>query len=286
MGTCVRLSPVLFACLCCLFALSGRALADGPRLMLATQWPPDDDPSGWWISEKYDGVRGYWDGTQMLSRGGEIIALPATLHTALPPFALDGELWAGRNRFEFALSTVRDQQPGEDWTHIRYLVFDAPTQLGPFETRIEIINAWLAQQPSSPIGIAVQTLCTGRAHLEQMLDTIEAGGGEGVMLRAAASPYQAGRSEQLRKYKRFDDTEAQVIGYNPGKGKYTGMVGSLKMELPDGSRFAIGSGLTDAQRRNPPPVGSSITFKHHGWTRYGKPRFPVFWRIRVVIDDN
>jgi DNA ligase-1 len=119
-----------------------------------------------------------------------------------------------------------------------------------------------------------------------MLDTIEAGGGEGVMLRAAASPYQAGRSEQLRKYKRFDDTEAQVIGYNPGKGKYTGMVGSLKMELPDGSRFAIGSGLTDAQRRNPPPVGSSITFKHHGWTRYGKPRFPVFWRIRVVSGDN
>jgi DNA ligase-1 len=71
-----------------------------------------------------------------------------------------------------------------------------------------------------------------------------------------------------------------VIGYNPGKGKYQGMTGSLLVELPNGTRFSIGSGLTDAQRRNPPPIGSEITFKHYGWTKKGKPRFPVFWRIR------
>jgi DNA ligase-1 len=113
-----------------------------------------------------------------------------------------------------------------------------------------------------------------------VLDAIEAKGGEGVMLRAAGSPYEPDRSTYLRKYKRFDDTEARVVGYRPGKGKYTGLVGSLKVELPDGIRFAVGSGLSDAQRRDPPPIGSTITFKHHGWTRHGKPRFPVFWRIR------
>jgi DNA ligase-1 len=275
------LSPFYFLLLCLLIVPpGGEATAGEPRLMLATKWQPEDDPAGWWVSEKYDGVRGYWNGKQMLSRGGEIIALPASLRSALPPFALDGELWAGRGRFEATLATVRDRQPGEGWEDIQYQVFDAPLQAGPFELRIDTIARWLAQQPPSPVRLAVQTRCKGREHLQQILNALAARGGEGVMLRAALSPYQAGRSQYLRKYKRFDDTEARVIGYNPGKGKYTGKVGSLQVELPDGRRFAVGSGLSDAQRSEPPPLGSIITFKHHGWTRHRKPRFPVFWRVR------
>lgn len=270
----------LMLCLVGLLFSCSPIRADAPKLMLATVWNPGDDPSGWWMSEKYDGVRGYWDGKRMLSRGGEVIALPVVFRAALPPFTVDGELWAGRGHFSATLATVRDYEPGPGWQEIRYLIFDAPGQAGPFEARMKVIEQWLAQQPPSPIRIATQTRCSGRAHLEQILDAIEANGGEGVMLRATASPYQAGRSEHLRKYKRFDDTEAKVVGYNPGKGKYRGMVGSLKMELPDGSRFAVGSGLSDAERRDPPPIGSIISFKHHGWTRHGKPRFPVFWRIR------
>lgn len=279
MRTFLRLFPEKLLCLCWLFLLGGHAPAEPPRLMLATHWQPGDNPTGWWLSEKYDGVRGYWDGMQMLSRGGEIIALPDLFRAALPPFAVDGELWAGRDRFEATLSTVRDRQAGPGWNDIRYVIFDAPSQAGPFEARVKVVEEWLAQQPPSPIRVAPRNRCSGREHLEQVLDSVEAGGGEGVMLRAAASPYQAGRSPYLRKYKRFDDTEAQVVGYNPGKGKYSGLVGSLKVKLPDGRRFAVGSGLSDAERRNPPPIGSNITFKHHGWTRHGKPRFPVYWRI-------
>lgn len=276
----LRLFPVKLLCLCCLVSFSGCTLAEAPQLMLATKWHPGDDPTGWWLSEKYDGMRGYWDGTRMLSRGGEAIALPEVFRAGLPPFPVDGELWAGRGRFALTLATVRDSKPGPGWQEIRYLIFDAPGQAGPFEARIKVIEQWLAQQPPSPVRIATQTRCTGRTHLEQVLDIIETQDGEGVMLRAAASPYQSGRSEHLRKYKRFDDTEAKVVGYNPGKGKYTGMVGSLKVELPDGTRFAVGAGLSDAERRDPPSIGSTITFKHHGWTRHSKPRFPVFWRIR------
>ncbi|WP_260294578.1 DNA ligase [Sedimenticola hydrogenitrophicus] len=276
----LRLSPVKLLCLCWLLAAGGHALAEAPRLMLATLWHSGDDPTGWWVSEKYDGVRGYWDGTRMLSRGGEAINLPAAFRAALPPFPVDGELWAGRGRFAQTLASVRDYAPGPGWDEIRYLIFDAPAQTGPFEARMQAVQHWLAQRPPSPIGLATQTRCTGRAHLEQVLDTIEAQGGEGVMLRAAASPYQPGRSEHLRKYKRFDDSEAEVVAYNPGQGKYAGLVGSLQVVLPDGTRFAVGSGLSDAERRDPPPIGSTITFKHHGWTRHGKPRFPVFWRMR------
>lgn len=276
----LRLFDIKLLCLCCFIFLSNPALSEAPRLMLATIWHPDDDPTGWWLSEKYDGVRGYWDGTRMLSRGGDAIVLPGHLRSSLPPFPVDGELWAGRGHFAATLSTVRDSEPGPGWDAIRYLIFDAPGQAGPFEARLQVVEQWLAQRPYAPIGIAAQTRCAGRAHLEQVLDAIEAQDGEGVMLRAAASPYQPGRSEYLRKYKRFDDAEAKVVGYNPGKGKYRGLVGSLQVELPNGTHFSVGSGLSDAERREPPPIGSIITFKHHGWTRHGKPRFPVFWRIR------
>ena len=77
-------------------ALAGQA----PGLMQATVWEQGTDPTGWLLSEKYDGVRGYWDGRQMWSRGGVLIRLSDALRAALPPFALDGELWAGRGRFE------------------------------------------------------------------------------------------------------------------------------------------------------------------------------------------
>ncbi|MCW8827836.1 MAG: DNA ligase [Gammaproteobacteria bacterium] len=255
--------------------------AEPPQLMLATVWDRSDNPAGWWMSEKYDGVRGYWDGKQMVSRGGGPIVLPQSLQHALPPFPLDGELWAGRDRFAHTLATVRDRQPGEGWADIRYLVFDAPAMDGTFEARLAMVEQWLSENPAETIRTVKQIRCRGEGHLQQFLDGIEARSGEGVMLRAAASPYQAGRSPHLRKVKRFDDSEAVVVGYNPGKGKYTGMVGSLQLELADGTRFAAGSGLSDAERQNPPPIGATITFKHHGWTRHGKPRFPVFWRVRA-----
>ena len=276
----LRNNPVKILFLLLLTLACGFAQADSPRLMLATVWDHNDDPSGWWLSEKYDGVRGYWDGTQMLTRGGNTIVLPDTFLSSLPPFPLDGELWAGYGQFAVTLSIVRDQIPGPNWTKVRYRIFDAPAQHGPFETRLKVVAQWLSQHPSSQIQLIEQRRGTGQKQLEDYMDVIEAKGGEGVILRAANSPYQHGKSKYLRKYKRFDDAKAKVLGYKPGKGKYTGMVGSLKVELPDGTRFFVGSGLSDAERKNPPAIGATIRFKHHGWSHLGKPRFPVFWRIQ------
>ncbi|WP_303909195.1 DNA ligase [Thiohalomonas denitrificans] len=273
-----RFHPVTFVLM--LLLASGPACAEAPQLILATAWDESRNPTGWWLSEKYDGVRGYWNGERMLSCNGMRINIPDFFSATLPPFPVDGELWAGRGRFADTLSIVRDGEPGPGWRDIRYLIFDAPEQAGPFEARMDTIRRWLTENPSPRILLTEQTRCTGQRHLARALSDIEAKGGEGIMLRAAGSPYQSGRSTHLRKHKSFEDAEAEVTGYNPGKGKYRGMVGSLRVVLPDGTRFAVGSGLTDAQRGNPPPVGSIITFKHYGWTKYGKPRFPVYWRIR------
>lgn len=268
------------AMLLLLLSLPG-ASAEAPALMLATRWDDSADPAGWWMSEKYDGMRGYWDGGRMLTRQGEPIAIPAALRAALPDFPLDGELWAGRGRFEAVLSAARATVPGTDWSALRYMIFDAPGQAAPFEARLATVRAWLDAHPSVLLQVIAQTRCEGRAHLRAFLHEVEQRGGEGVMLRAAGSLHVAGRSGLLRKYKSFEDAEATVLGYNAGTGKFAAVVGSLRVRLANGTEFALGSGLSDEERRMPPPIGSVITFRHQGWTARGKPRFPVFWRVRV-----
>ena len=104
--------------------------------------------------------------------------------------------------------------------------------------------------------------------MRQLKNTIDRGG----MLHKKTALYKKGRSNDLLKLKPYTDAEATVL-YKEGKGKFSKMVGS-------GIVFYIGSGLSDAQRKNPPPVGSRVTFRYQGFTKKGIPRFPVFLHIR------
>ncbi len=284
----VRIRPIVTVAVSMLLLLASAVVcgADAPPLTLAKRWHEGIDPTGWWMSEKYDGIRGYWDGERMWSRQGQPIAIPETLRGQLPPFALDGELWSGRGRFEITSAIVRDTVPGPQWSTIRYMVFEAPGQPGPFETRLAAVRTWLAAHPSAVVQLVEQRRCAGTAQLQEFLHQVESKGGEGVVLHAAGAPYVAGRSDYLLKVKSFEDTEARVVGYNPGTGKYVGLVGSLQVVLPDGTQFALGAGLSEQERRDPPPIGSTVTFKYQGWTANGKPRFPVYWRVRELPGRN
>ncbi|MGE4296143.1 MAG: DNA ligase [Campylobacterales bacterium] len=253
--------------LACLTALAAPA-----ELMLAKPMPEGFDPGGWWMSEKYDGVRAYWDGKQLWTRQQNPIAAPESFTKQLPPVALDGELWLGRGRFEETASIVLSFAPDERWQKIKFRAFDAPLVKGGFEKRLEVIPGSLRIE---------QIRCKSADHLAGFLKSVEEKGGEGVMLRASDSPYQAGRSDYLLKVKSYEDAEAVVVGYKPGQGKYAGLTGSLEVQTPEGKRFFIGSGLTDTQRQNPPPIGAVITYKYRGLTANGLPRFATFWRVRA-----
>jgi DNA ligase-1 len=52
---------------------------------------------------------------------------------------------------------------------------------------------------------------TGKEHLQEHFNNIIAKGGEGVMLREPHSYYKIGRSESLKKFKPFFDTEVKVV---------------------------------------------------------------------------
>ena len=96
------------------------------------------------------------------------------------------------------------------------------------------------------------------------------------MLHWAAAPYVTGRSDYLLKLKPWKMTTAEVIGYIPGRGKLAGMVGALKVKTAEGIEFAVGSGLSNAERRQPPAIGRIIRLRFRETTKSNRPRFPVF----------
>jgi len=255
-------------------------LASSP-VMLANVYHAGVTLGDYWISEKYDGVRGYWDGETLRTRSGAVIPAPAWFTERWPKTPMDGELWAGRGRFEQASSTIR-QHPADDdaWRHMRYMVFDLPGHAGTFDQRIPALQKLVAQINHPWVQAVSQFKVANATELQRKLDEVVQGGGEGLVLHRGNSLYRAGRSDDLLKLKPFDDAEARVVGIVPGKGKYEGMMGSLLMELPNGTRFRIGTGFTDEQRQNPPPVGSTVTFRYQGMTAAGKPRFARFMRVR------
>jgi len=253
---------------------------ENPPVALAHTWDGSMDVSGWWMSEKLDGVRGYWTGTAMLSRSGKRYNVPTWFTVNFPPTPLDGELWLGRQQFAELVSIVRSQDAGDAWRDVRYVIFDAPGIAGTFEARMAATSAWFDHHPSSYAEVLKQEVCSGEAHLKKRLKAVEALGGEGLMLRRPESLYLAGRTHDLLKVKSFQDSEAVVVKHISGSGRNEGRLGALLVRLPNGIAFKIGSGFSDAERDNPPPIGSTITFKYYGFTHNGVPRFASFLRIR------
>jgi DNA ligase len=250
-----------------------------PALLLAENWVGELDPTGWLLSEKLDGVRAYWTGRQFLSRQGNLYWAPSWFTVGLPDFPLDGELWLGRKRFQRTVSIVRRHDEPSSWREIRFVIFDAPQTAGPFECRLESIDRLFDRDGPHYAWRHPHERCTGRNHLLRVLDHIESSGGEGVMLRQASSAYEVGRSATLLKVKRFRDAEATVVGHEPGRGRHKGRLGALLVRLSSGIRFAVGSGLSDAERSAPPSIGCTITFRYQDLTDAGVPRFPVFIRV-------
>ena len=119
-----------------------------------------------------------------------------------------------------------------------------------------------------------------REELQQRLATVLKQRGEGLMLHRADALYATGRSDDLLKLKPWLDAEAKVIEHLPGKGKYRGMLGALRLEMQNGIRFNLGTGFSDAVRRNPPPVGVQVTYRYREINPNGVPRFASYLRVR------
>jgi DNA ligase-1 len=255
-----------------------------PPVLLAEAWDNAQDLSGWWMSEKLDGVRAYWDGKQFLSRQGNLYHAPEWFIEGLPPVPLDGELWLDRKAFQRTVSIVRRQDKSDHWNTIRFVIFDAPLAAKPFEDRIEYLKEESPRWQNKNIEILEHKLCSDLDHLRSELQRVESLGGEGLMLRQPSSVYVAGRSATLLKVKTFHDAEAEVIGHEPGKGRHQGRLGALSVRLSNGKIFSVGTGFSDKQRETPPAIGALITFRYQELSDAGIPRFPSYVGFRSDID--
>ena len=250
-----------------------------PALLLAKEFDPGADPHGHLVSEKFDGVRALWDGRQLRFRSGRAVHAPAWFLARLPAQALDGELWLARGRFEALSGIVRKDIPNDDeWRRLKYLVFELPGAPGTFAERAVQIRR-LIDAAAWPGLVAVeQQVVADRAALQLRLNEVVRNGGEGLVLHRADAPYVTGRSDALHKLKPLNDGEALVVAHVAGKGKYRGQLGALAVRTPQGGQLLIGTGFSDADRADPPPIGTTVTYTYRGLTRKGVPRFASYLR--------
>lgn len=156
------------------------------------------DVTGWWVSEKYDGVRAIWTGTKLLSRHGKDLKAPAWFTKGLPKnVRLDGELWMGRGTFDKLVSVI--QKKGSDWAGVMFMVFEI-ADVGTFEERHERL---LAMKLPDPVLFALHWKLKGMSDLDYIERGIVLQGGEGCVIRRPGSKYRPGRMGDTIKVKRL-----------------------------------------------------------------------------------
>jgi len=262
-----------------LLLLSSTLWAERPKLLLLKNYKisssNDKNISNWLMSEKLDGIRAYWDGKQLLTRNGNIIHAPKYFTKNYPSFEVDGELWSKRGDFENIASIVLDKTPSKNWNQIKHYIFEVPNQSGGILKRLEIVKPF----ESNIFKIIPQIKIRDKKHLDTFLHEIESQKGEGVVIRDPKALYINKRTSKVLKVKTFHDMECRVMGYTKGKGKFEDVIGAIKCQLENEIEFKIGSGLSYHDRKYPPKIGTLITFKYKEFTKYGKPRFPVYLRV-------
>ncbi|WP_122893283.1 DNA ligase [Arcobacter peruensis] len=235
----------------------------------------------WVMSEKLDGIRAYWNGKNLISKNGNIIFAPKYFIKEFPNFELDGELWTKRNDFENIQSIVLDKIPSKHWKQITYNIFEVPNSKGDFLTRLEKIKHWQEKNHNNYIKIIKQIKCKNKEHLDRYLNELVKKQAEGIILKNPIPKYFTGRNPNILKVKNFLDSEGEVIAINYNestseKSKFK----SLKLKLKNGVVFNLGNGFSKQERINHPKIADIVTFKYYNLTRFGKPKFASFLRVR------
>lgn len=254
--------------------LVSSLFAGKPDLFLLNNYNDDINVTSWYMSEKLDGVRAYWDGKNLISRSGKIFSTPSFFTQDFPKHELDGELWSKRGDFSNISSIVNTKKENKQWSQLTYNIFEVPNAKGDLLQRLQTV------EESKYIKIIKQIKIKNKKHLQDFLKEVEKKGGEGVVVRDGSLNYYTGRDNNALKVKSYIDEECEVVGYNEGQGKYKDMTGSLSCRMKNMKVINIGSGLDEHQRLHPPKIGAIITFKYYGLTSKGNPRFPIFLHLR------
>jgi DNA ligase 1 len=228
------------------------------------------NPVGWLMSEKYDGIRAIWNGAAFLTREGNAIAVPSEIVAQMPATPLDGELWMGRGTLQRMAGLARKKVSFlAEWTEVRFMIFDAPGQASHAARMVAL--------PALPdfCRIVTQRVCESKADLLAFAAEIVAKGGEGAVIRCPSAPYAEGRATVAQKLKpaRTDEGILRAVE------RVGGAVRSLTVEWA-GKVLKIGSGFTAVDAAREFVEGVKITFGFYGLTESGIPRGAFFVEVR------
>ena len=208
-----------------------------------------------------------------------------------PNVVLDGELYNHdfKNDFEQIISMVRKTKPTPEARvisrdNVQFHCYDIVNRKMKFSTR----DKWIAK--NLPTSYCVKHLITLYVSDELSAKTghqmnLDAGY-EGSIVRLDDA-YQCKRSHSLRKFKDFSDAEANIVGYEEGKGKRTGTLGKFIMLDDDGNQFGCPPGkghnykdLADMLADIHKYMGQRATFTYFERTKAGSYRHPLYKCIR------
>ena len=253
------------------------------------------------IQPKLDGVRCIFTKDGAYSRTGKQFHNLRHIELRLkgffklnPDIQLDGELYnhALRNDFEQIISLVRKQKPTDEDRRnaqhlIQYHVYDMIAEGPSYEDRLN----WLMSNKVLWWGNVIVPVETHRVNkyeeaANMHYDGFLKQGYEGSILRLNGA-YEQKRSYNLQKFKDFSDTEATIIGYEAGKGKFTGLIGKFLMIDDNSVEFGcpIGKGYNYDDRRFilnniHDYIGKRATFTYFERTKAGSYRHPLYKTIR------
>ena len=283
-----------------------------PMLAYPVSAKPIDYSKPVFIQPKLDGVRCLiqCDNGQVTaySRTGKVWKNIDHILFNLKPFfhwnpnvVLDGELYNHdfKDDFESIISMVRKTKPTDEdrsisEKHVQFHCYDVidvylgnnkgePTNL-VFSER----DDWLRSNLQS--NHCIKLVPTNQVFREDDARVYHArnlaAGYEGSIVRLD-TPYQCKRSHSLRKFKDFSDAEADIVGYEEGKGKRTGTLGKFIMQDDDGNQFGCPPGkghnykdLANMLTNIHEYMGQRATFTYFERTKAGSYRHPLYKCIR------
>lgn len=215
--------------------------------------------------------------------------IEAALIAAYPDskLSLDGELYnhALKHDFEKIVSAVRKENPEEGFDVVQYHIYDMVDPSLDFEARFSKAKK-LCRAASESLHFVRTELVADDTLVPWFTDENIKQGYEGLMLRNRAGGYEAKRSYNLQKVKKFDDSEFKILGITEGRGKLKGKVGSFICETESGDQFEakMEGSLEQLQayfERHDLWDGKKLTVRYQGLTGKNKvPRFPVGVSVR------
>ena len=243
-----------------------------PSLSLAVPFHSKLRVSGFWMFEKIDGIRAFWDSNNLITRSGAFLPLKLALPSSS---CLDGEIFCGS--FERTIQALKSG----NFEACEFKIFDgwnSDTFNLPFCSRFRLLRDLQISDSRCSVLPCLGTVSEPTA-IDRKLQEIISRCGEGLILRDPNAAVVFGRSESLVKVKGFFDTEGEVVEHEISKnGNMFGRLAALVIRY-DGNFIRVGSGFSQQDRIFPPPIGSRVSFGwKHVFAHSGMPKVPFYLR--------